>query len=118
LFTKPASVAISIKYEKGRTLLLVALSSVRVTGCASFRMRCPSRGWTGLGAVMFTPGSGPAIVGLSGFSDFVSVQPAPVRESRRSPDVNGLFINILPEQPDVRAGLGDRRYYREAVCNL
>src|SRR4051812_18504039 len=74
LLAKPASEATSIKYQKGRTLVLVALSSMSVTGCVSFRMRLPSRGSTGLGALMLTPGSGPAIVGLNGFSVLVNVQ--------------------------------------------
>ena len=48
----------------------MAFSTVKVSGCLSTAILAPAAGSTGLGAVIFTPGIGPASVGLRGFELF------------------------------------------------
>jgi hypothetical protein len=64
---KPASVATSNAYLRGRTPDVLAFSMVSVTGWRSTATRAPVDGSRTFGAEIATPGMGPATVALSGF---------------------------------------------------
>ena len=71
--------------------MVAAFSTTSVTGCLSTGTLVPL-GSTGVGGVMFTPGIGPATVGLSGFALFIASQPAAA--SRRG-DNTSRTLNFL-----------------------
>jgi hypothetical protein len=60
----------------GRGLFVVAFWTVRVTGCWSTEICAPADGDIGAGAVMLTPGIGPATEGLNGFELLLDWQAA------------------------------------------
>jgi len=66
LLLNAASVAMSNEYVNGRTPVLPAFSMSNVTGCLSICIFVPAIGSSIFGALMFTPGMGPATEGLSG----------------------------------------------------
>ena len=68
-----SSLAISISYQKGRSLLDVAAAKVRATGYSSVLTSWPTVGSTRAGTEIVTPSIGPAMFGLSGLRLF-SVQ--------------------------------------------
>src|SRR5262245_4645078 len=83
----------------GRTPLEVALFRTSAIGCWVLTIRSPSRGSSGLGALMLTPAIGPATAGLRGFSVLVSVQPLRIPDTTQS-DVS-FFIGH-PGDPPAR----------------
>src|SRR5258708_10417572 len=70
LLLKLESVATSMTYVNGRTADVDALLTINVIGCLSTATLVPEAGSAGCGAVILTPGMGPATVGLSGFELF------------------------------------------------
>ena len=69
----------------GRTPEVVAFSTVKVSGCLSTAILAPAAGSIGVGAEMFTPGSGPATVGLRGLELFSVAHAVNVQTTASAP---------------------------------
>src|SRR5690242_19837898 len=87
LLEKFASVAMSNTSDSGRTPDVEAFWAVSVSGCASAAIRAPAAGVMVLGAVMLTPGIGPATDGLSGFELLATSHPTSASAAANVPIV-------------------------------
>jgi hypothetical protein len=96
---KLASVAISTDSVSGRGPLLEAFSINSVTGCLSTATFEPTSGSSGFGAVISTPGIGPATDGLNGVELFDASQPTRAK-SRGAQQIRLSLFIVIPKTTD------------------
>src|SRR5262245_25932375 len=113
LLVNPASVATSNSYESGRTPELDEFSISSETGCSSTAIREPTAGSRTFGALISTPGIGPATAGLSGFELFEASHAATasiaVHTPRTEQALRTIEITTLVFRPRNGRSLGSAR---------
>src|SRR5262245_17582957 len=100
LLVNPVSVATSNTHDRGRTPLLEAFSIRSETGWSSTAIFEPTAGSRAFGAVISTPGIGPATVGLSGFSLFEASHAVTASIAAHTPMAHKT-LRIIADSPGV-----------------